>query len=220
MSSLVNGQSEIFNRCTILIDEADAKIAHTWAVDNSATNDVPTLIERESIGDAVIHHHTPVTGEDNGFFAVEPPHGCSIGPNCQANVLLFIGAGNDGDCPEQNAVHRPIEAVSEAKEFDIEIGGVQRMPREYLICNRDLVAVVRNNGDLVGKVLGIEGVSDIAVSEDSIAAVRLIDRFEKQPALKEPVGVRSSGGGCCRREVRGDAASSIAGGRAQRSAAR
>src|ERR1039457_1879617 len=84
------------------------------------------------------------------------------------------------------------------------------MPSQFIAGNRHLVTVVRNHGELVGKVLGSEGVPDIAVGKPGVAAVRLVNRFEQQPTLEEAVSVRRLGGRCGRGEIRRDAARSIA----------
>ena len=86
------------------------------------------------------------------------------------------------------------------------------MPGEFLAANRHLVAIVRNDRELVGKILGIEGVPDVGVGKHRVAAVRLVDRLQKQPALEEAVGVRRFGGRCGRREIRRERPGSIVGG--------
>ena len=86
------------------------------------------------------------------------------------------------------------------------------MPRQVLVADLHLVAVVRNHGELVGKVLGIEGGPHVGVRKDRVAAVRLVDRLQQQPALKEAVRVRRLGDRCGRCEVRRKRPGSIVGG--------
>src|ERR1039457_3534595 len=85
------------------------------------------------------------------------------------------------------------------------------MPCEFLLSNLHLVAVVRNDGELVGEVLGVKGVPDVGADKRRVGAVWLVDRLEKQPALEEAFGIRRLGGRCGRREVWRDAARKIFG---------
>jgi len=104
---------EILDRITIFINKSDAEIAHAGAVDDGAANDVSALVEREAFGDAVIHHHAPIAEEVHGFLAVEPPHRRRIGTDGQAHVPHLPRAVNDGHGPEQDAVRRLVQAISE-----------------------------------------------------------------------------------------------------------
>src|ERR1035437_11148481 len=63
ISSVFKVHSDVLDRITIFINEADTEIAQAGAVDDGAANDVPALIEREAFGDTVIHHHAPIAGE-------------------------------------------------------------------------------------------------------------------------------------------------------------
>jgi hypothetical protein len=161
-SSFFKVQGKIPDRFTVLIDKADAEIAQAGTVDDGAANDVGTLVEREALGDAVIHNHAPITEEGNSFFAVEPPHGRRIRAHSHTHVLYFSRAIDDGNGPEQDAILRFVQAIGEAKELDVPRGRVQGMPCEFHIFNRHFVAVMRNHGELVGKVLGRDNFPDVA----------------------------------------------------------
>lgn len=73
------------------------------------------------------------------------------------------------------------------------------------------VAVRRNHGELAREEFGIKNVPDIAVGEHGIAAVRLDDRLEKQPAPEKAVRVRRQCAGRCGREIRRQAADGVRG---------
>jgi hypothetical protein len=64
------------------------------------------------------------------------------------------------------------------------------MPSEFLTGNGYFVSVAWNYGELVWEILRIHGVPNICVRKRGIGAVRLVNRFEKQPALKETILVR------------------------------
>ena len=142
------------------------------------------------LGDAIVHNHSPIAEETDGFFAVEPPHGRRIGANGHADVLDFTRAVDDCDGPEEDAVGRLVQSIGKAKKLDVEIGGIQGVPCEFLTGNRHFVAVAWNDSELVWEVLRIHGVPNIGVGKHGIGAVRLGDRLEKQPALEETVLVR------------------------------
>ena len=65
------------------------------------------------------------------------------------------------------------------------------MPCEFRAVDRHLVAVVRNDGELIGKVLRLDGRLDGAVGE-SVGG----DRLENEPSLDEAVGIGRLGGRC------------------------
>src|ERR1035441_6441484 len=110
----------------------------------------------------------PVVEEVDGFGAIDPPNGRRIGAGGQANVLNLPRAVDDGDGPEDDAVSLLVQAIGEAKKLDVEIGRVKSMPREFPVANLHLVAVVRNDGELVGEVLGIKSVPDVAVGKHGV----------------------------------------------------
>src|ERR1035438_968349 len=207
--TLLKAQGDVLDRLTVLIDQADAEITHAGAVDDSAANDVPALVEREPFGNDIVHHHAPVVEEVHGFGAVDPPDGRRIGAGGQASVWYLTRAVDDGNGPEDDAISLLVQAIGEAKKLDIEIGRIESMPCEFLVANLHFVAVARNDHELVGEVLGIKGVPDVGAGKHGVGAGGIVDRFEKQPALEEAFGVRRLGGRGSRLEVRRDAARSI-----------
>ena len=150
----------------------------------------------------VVHHHAPVVEQVGNVLAVEPPHRRRIGPDGQADVLHLARAVDDGHGPEDHAVGRLVQAVGEAKQLDVEVAGIERVPSEFLAGHGHLVAAVRNDGELVREILRVERLPHIGSGENGIGAVRLVDRLEKQPALQEAVGVRRFGLGSCLCKVR------------------
>ena len=62
-------------------------------------------------------------------------------------------AVDDGNGPEQNVGRRLAECVSEVIEVDIVVLRVHGVPRKLHAADGHFVAVVGNNGELVGKVL-------------------------------------------------------------------
>src|ERR1035441_8112924 len=162
----ING--DVLNRFAPFINEANAEIAHAGAIDDRATNDVPAFIDGEAFGNAVIHHHAPITGKDDSLLAVEPPHRCRIGTYSHANSPQFPGAVDDGHGPEEDTVGRFVHCIGEAKELDVELRSIQRMPNEFLAGNGHLVAIARDHGRLVWEVLVSEGLADVGVSKSGI----------------------------------------------------
>ncbi len=79
------------------------------------------------------------------------------------------------------------------------------MPDEFLAANRHLVAVVRNDGELVGKILSLDSRPNDAfgLSIDG-------DRFEDKPSLHESVGIRDPSGGSRTRQEGREAGSCLA----------
>src|ERR1035437_6728506 len=109
----------------MFIYEADAEITHAGAVDYRAANDVLAFIEGEVFGNTVIHHHAAITGKDDSFLAVEPPHRCRIRTDGHANAAVLLRAVDDGHGPEQDTVCRFIHPIGETKELDVELRRVQ-----------------------------------------------------------------------------------------------
>src|ERR1035438_3510850 len=136
-------------------------------------------MESEPFGDNIIHDHAPVVEEVDGFLAIDPPDGRRIGAGGQANVLNLTRAVDHGNSPEDDPVSLLVQAVGETKQLDVEIRGIQSMPCEFLLSNLHLVAVVWNDGELVGEVLGIKGVPDVGADKRRVAAVWLVDRLQR-----------------------------------------
>ena len=59
-------------------------------------------------------------------------------------------------------------------------------------CNLYFVTILWNDGHLVREVLGCEGLTDVAVNEHSVAAVRFSDRLKESPTPDESLAVRSN----------------------------
>ena len=97
------------------------------------------------------------------------------------------------------------KCVREVIEVDVVVLRVHGVPGELRVADGHLVAVVRNDGELVGKILLLDGRLDGAVGESVDA-----DRLQEQPALDEAVGagrlLRRGGPRQCRRRdwIRGD----------------
>jgi len=110
------------------------------------------------------------------------------------NVLYFIhlpGAIDDCNSSEQDSVGLLDKAVSKMKKSDAKICRIQGMSFAFLIFNRHFVAVIRNHSKLIGKVVGIKGIPDIAVGKYGVASVRFVNWLEKKPALEKAIGIRS-----------------------------
>ena len=210
-----------------LVDEAEAEIAHTRAVDDGAADDVAALLEGEALGHAVVHDHTPVAGEDDGLFAVQPPHGCGVGADCHADVLDVFVALHDGVGLEDGAVALVVKTGGKAEELDVEEFAIECIPGERgLLENRlgrgglhrrsaggevdgglfldhdfHLLPVLREGGEHAFIRLGGESVADVAVGEDGVGAVGLADGLQEQPSPDEALGIRGGGFVGCRSEI-------------------
>src|ERR1017187_9606 len=75
---LLETRSDVLDWVPMVIDKADTEIAEARAVDDSAAKDIPTLVERERLGDDVVHHHAAVVEEVDDVAAVQPPHGSAV----------------------------------------------------------------------------------------------------------------------------------------------
>ena len=94
-------------------------------------------------------------------------------------------AVDNGDSPEQNVGRRLAQCVGEVIEVHVVELGVYGVPGELRVADGHFVAVVRNDGELVGEILFLHRRLYGAVGEPVA-----LDRFQHQPALDEAVAVR------------------------------
>jgi len=182
-TALVEVDGDVFDRCTIFADKASAEITQARSVNHCTAKDVAALVEREASGHRIVDDHVPITEDVYNFFSIEPPHGRRIGADGEANVFDLTRAVDYSNGPEDNSVRGLIKAVCEAEDFGVECGGIKSMPRKLLPGHRHLVAIMRNHGELVRKILSVERCPDIAISQNIIATVRLYDGLKQQPPL-------------------------------------
>src|ERR1035437_3285489 len=210
-ASAIEADRNILDRLAVFIDEAPAEIAQARSIDYGAANDVSALVEREPFGYAVVHFHAAVGKEVDRLLAVEPPYRRPIDADSHAGVLYLTRAVDHRHGPEYDAVSCLVQPVGETKELDVEARGIQCMPHEFLLAYFDSFAIVRNHRELVGEVLVIQGAPHVGVGKHRVRAVRLVDRFQKQPSLQEAVGVRRFGDPRSRCEIGRERPRSIAG---------
>ena len=79
--------------------------------------------------------------------------------------------------------------VGEVIQIDVVVLRVHGVPGEFRVAGRHLVAVVRNDGELVGEIFLLDRRLDDVVGE-SVGG----DRLQQQPALDEAIGVGRSFG--------------------------
>lgn len=112
--------SNVFNRCSILIEETNTEITHSGTVDEGSTDDVLTFLQGQPARQAVVLDHAAVARKNYGFFAVQPPHGCGVGAYRHPDVLHVFGTFDDRDSPEQYTVYLFLQARGKAKQLHIE----------------------------------------------------------------------------------------------------
>src|ERR1039458_5753269 len=72
LASATKVLGEVLDRLSVLIEKADAEIAHARPVYDRAANDVGALLECEPLGDDIIHHHAPGGEQMKGCCSLSP----------------------------------------------------------------------------------------------------------------------------------------------------
>ena len=74
-------------------------------------HDVGPLLEREPLGNAVVHDRLAVAVNADDLLAVDPPDGGRVGADGQAHVAHFLRAVDDGDGPKHDVGRRLAQIV-------------------------------------------------------------------------------------------------------------
>ena len=67
---LFTTNGDIFYWLSFFVQKANTEIAHPRAVDDCSPDDVLSFVKRKAGRDAIVHDHTSVAGEYNGFLTV------------------------------------------------------------------------------------------------------------------------------------------------------
>src|SRR5579862_5703110 len=155
------------------------------AVDDGTAHDIGSLLKREAFGNTIIDYSLTVAVNADDFLAVDPPDGCRVGADGEANSGHLLWAVDDRDGPKQHVGRRLTEILGEIIKVDVVVIRIDSMPGQFRAADRHLVAVVRNKAELVGKVLLLDRRLDGAIGELPANA----DWFENKPTLQETLGI-------------------------------
>ena len=98
-----------------IIDETGTELAHAGAVHGNTTEDVPTLLQGDPVGDGAVHTHVTVARQKEDFLTVDPPSRCLVGANCEPDILDVLITVDDRHGPENDAVAVLVETGSKAE---------------------------------------------------------------------------------------------------------
>ena len=163
------------------IEEADAEVAETGAVDDGAAQDVAALLEGEAGRHAVVLDHAAVAFEQQYLLTVEPPDGGSVATCSEAHIVDLLVAVDVGDGPEERTVGLVTVFLGEAEELHVVVLAVECMPAELLIADLDDLSVLGQGGHLVLEPGLREGIAQIGIGEDDVRAHVLTDGLKKHP---------------------------------------
>src|ERR1019366_477659 len=180
-----HAHGEPLQRSIVGVEQPSAEVGGAAAVDNGGAQDFRPLLERNALGDAIVDDSLAIAENADELLAVDPPYRSRVGTYSQAHVRHILRAVDSGDGPEQHVGSRLVQRPGEVVKVDVVKPGVHRVPCEFLAVDGHLVAILRNDGELVGEVLLLDARSNGAFRE-----VVEGDRFQEDPALDETVGVR------------------------------
>lgn len=164
------------------IEEACAEVRCSAAIYDRDTDEVRAFLQGKAPGDSVVDDGLAIAVDIDNLLPIDPPDGCCIGADGQADILHFLCGVDRGDGPEEDVRGWLAQSAGELEEVDVVVLRINGVPCELGIPDGYLIAIMRDDCELARKILfpdfGLYG---------CLREAGGVDRLQDDPTLDEAV---------------------------------